>query len=97
MTTSTLWNFAIALEQDWYVRDEIEITSIDPCPNSLHHSLDYRLMVCGSALNGIVAGVTAANPPLISVIWFPLRERTTATAIAAGSGNVGAAIAFITG
>lgn len=41
--------------------------------------------------------MTMAAPPLLSVTWFPLHERTTATAIAAGAGYVGTGLGFIAG
>lgn len=46
---------------------------------------------------GITSGVFMSAPPLVSVLWFPVRERTTATALAVSGGFVGESLGFITG
>lgn len=55
------------------------------------------MVLFGSIFCGVASTVTMAGSPLLSVIWFPLRERTTATALAAGSASVGVGISFLTG
>ena len=62
------------------------------------HAIFYcRVMVFGSVFNGVAASITMAAPSLLSVIWFPLNERTTATALGAASGYVGTGVAFVAG
>lgn len=53
-------------------------------------------MVVGSVFNGVTACITMAAPPLLSALWFPTSERTTATAIGANGGYIGTGLAFIT-
>ncbi|XP_067935939.1 solute carrier family 49 member 4-like [Watersipora subatra] len=55
------------------------------------------LVVIGSLFNGLTACITMAAPPLLSVIWFPLSERTTATALSSMAGYMGTGMAFLTG
>ena len=43
----------------------------------------------GSVFNGVTACITMAAPPLLSALWFPTSERTTATAIGANGGYIG--------
>ena len=50
----------------------------------------------GSVFNGVTACITMAAPPLLSALWFPTSERTTATAIGANGGYIGTGLAFIT-
>ena len=57
----------------------------------------HRLIAIGSCLAGITACITMAAPPLLSVLWFPTSERTTATALSAMAGYLGTGVAFITG
>ena len=37
------------------------------------------------------------GPPLVSAVWFPVHERTTATAVGVFMGTTGVAISFIIG
>ena len=41
--------------------------------------------------------VTMGGAPLLSAIWFPVHQRTTATAIGVLSGTLGVAVSFIIG
>jgi len=54
-------------------------------------------MAVGQFFNGLAGPVTQAGPPLLSSIWFPPNERTTATALASLAGSLGVAISFIIG
>ena len=56
-----------------------------------------RLVVIGSVSIGIVNCFALAGAPLLSVVWFPVSERTTATALAAMSTYFGLGSAFIAG
>ena len=51
----------------------------------------------GQLFNGLGMSVTGAIPPAVSEVWFPLKERATATAIAALAGGLGGASTFIIG
>ena len=55
------------------------------------------LIGCGQVFNGFATSVTGAIPPAVSEVWFPSKERTTATAIAALAAGFGAATSFIIG
>ena len=55
------------------------------------------LIGIGQIFNGIANSVTGAIPPVVSEVWFPLNERTTATAIAALAAGLGSATTFIIG
>lgn len=54
-------------------------------------------MTAGQLLNGLAGPVTQAAPPLLSSAWFPLNERTTATAITSLCGSLGVALSFVIG
>ena len=41
--------------------------------------------------------VTMGGAPLLSAIWFPVHQRTTATAVGVLSGTLGVAVSFIIG
>ena len=47
--------------------------------------------------NGFALSITGAIPPAVSEVWFPFKERSTATAIAALAGGLGGAANFIIG
>ncbi|KAL7636258.1 UNVERIFIED_CONTAM: hypothetical protein RMT77_013016 [Armadillidium vulgare] len=49
------------------------------------------LAITGGAINGIAGCTALALPPLISSLWFPPSERTTATAIGALAAQLGTA------
>ena len=53
----------------------------------------YAWAVAGHAINAAAGPVIMSCPPLLSSTWFPLRERTTATAIAYNAQIFG--IAFV--
>ena len=53
-------------------------------------------MHIGQFLNGL-AGPVSAVPPVLSVKWFPVKERVTATSLASMSGYLGMSIAFVIG
>ena len=38
-----------------------------------------------------------AGPPVMSSVWFPVHQRTTATGFSAAMNNLGEAVAFIIG
>ena len=41
--------------------------------------------------------VTMGGAPLLSAVWFPVHQRTTATALGVLSGTLGVAVSFIIG
>ena len=51
----------------------------------------------GQALNGLAGPVAMAAAPVLSATWFPVRERTTATAIMSMANNLGVALSFVLG
>ncbi|XP_062521350.1 solute carrier family 49 member 4-like isoform X2 [Corticium candelabrum] len=51
----------------------------------------------GLFLNGLAAPVVMSSPPLISAVWFPPGQRTTATAVTALSSYYGMSFAFVIG
>ena len=55
------------------------------------------MTVIGTQAIGAVGGVALSAAPLLSVLWFPVDERTTATAAATMFGYVGTGLGFITG
>jgi len=57
----------------------------------------FWLIVLGQALNAAVGPIVMALPPKISAVWFPVDERTTATAITGFSNSVGSVIGFAYG
>ena len=54
-------------------------------------------MHVGAILNGVAEVVTISAPPLLSALWFPANQRTTATAIAAVPSGFGVAATFLIG
>jgi len=48
-------------------------------------------MVC----NGIAGTLETLSPPVLAALWFPVRERATATAIMASGDTFGVAVGFI--
>lgn len=48
-------------------------------------------------LNGFAGPIAMSAPPVISAVWFPPRQRTTATSIMASANYLGVAVAFIWG
>lgn len=55
------------------------------------------LMHLGQILSGIAGPVFMAGPVVVSAVWFPPSQRTTATAIGALAGSAGSAVCFIMG
>lgn len=51
----------------------------------------------GAFCGGIASATTSSAPTLLSALWFPASERTTATAIVTNGATAGAALSFITG
>ncbi|XP_025082550.1 disrupted in renal carcinoma protein 2 homolog [Pomacea canaliculata] len=54
-------------------------------------------MHLGSILNGLGGPVTMAGPAVLSAVWFPTHERTTATAIGAIMSGLGNGVSFLLG
>ena len=54
-------------------------------------------MALGQFFNGMAGPVTQAGPPVLSSIWFPPHERTTATALSSLAGSMGIAVSFVIG
>ncbi|XP_076456105.1 solute carrier family 49 member 4-like [Babylonia areolata] len=55
------------------------------------------LMNVGQALNGLAGPVAMAGPPVMSAVWFPPKQRTTATAIGTIFATMGTAAGFVLG
>ncbi|CAC5362491.1 DIRC2 [Mytilus coruscus] len=51
----------------------------------------------GQLLNGLAGPVAMGGPPVLSALWFPANERTTATAINLVFNNLGLGVSFIIG
>jgi FLVCR family MFS transporter len=64
-----------------------------PVPNDQHQYYVISSMV----LNGLSAPPVALAPPIISAAWFPVHERTTATAIMTTMNYFGSSIGFLLG
>ena len=58
---------------------------------------DNRLNHVGLFLNGLAGPVAMSAPPLISAVWFPPGQRTTATAVTALSAYYGLSFSFVIG
>jgi hypothetical protein len=43
--------------------------------------LYYRTSNIGQLLNGLAGPITFGAPPVLSALWFPAGQRTTATAL----------------
>ena len=56
-----------------------------------------RFMHIGQLFNGVGGPVSMGGPPVFSAVWFPVHQRTTATAIAASLNGLGVSIAYIIG
>ena len=54
-------------------------------------------MALGQFFNGLAGPVTQAGPPVLSSLWFPPNERTTATALASLTGSMGIAVSYVIG
>lgn len=54
-------------------------------------------MNLGQFLNGLAGPVAMAVPPVLSILWFPVQQRTSTTALAAFPNGVGVALSFLTG
>ncbi|KAL8602558.1 hypothetical protein ACOMHN_065810 [Nucella lapillus] len=55
------------------------------------------LMNLGQGLNGLAGLIAMAGPPVLSAVWFPPHQRTTATAIGGFFGTLGTAAGFLIG
>lgn len=56
-----------------------------------------RLLLRGNRAPRFFAGtVETLAPPVLSFLWFPVRERATATAIMASANTAGTAVGFLT-
>lgn len=51
----------------------------------------------GQFLNGLAGPVAMGVPPVLSALWFPVKERTTATAISFVISSIGIAVSFALG
>lgn len=72
------------------------LATILRCINSNPPTVTY-LMHAGQIINGLAGPVAMSLSPLLSVVWFPLEERTLATAISAVLNVVGTSASFLTG
>ena len=48
-------------------------------------------------MNGLAGPVAMGGPPVLSALWFPANERTTATALNIVLNNLGLGASFIIG
>ena len=55
------------------------------------------LIYCGQIFIGLAGPFSIAAPPLLSSTWFPMHQRTTATAISTVAGYVGFSLSFLVG
>eukprot|EP00051_Salpingoeca_urceolata_P017692 m.243675 g.243675 ORF g.243675 m.243675 type:complete len:512 (+) comp19024_c1_seq3:79-1614(+) len=62
-----------------------------------HHVPLMATVHLGQIVNACVAPFIQASPALLSMVWFPPRERNTVTAVANASNAVGRAIGFFLG
>jgi FLVCR family MFS transporter len=58
---------------------------------------NLRLANAGAFLNGAAGPVAMAASPVLSSVWFPPNERTTATAISSTLNYLGVALSFVVG
>ena len=56
-----------------------------------------RLIWLGGFILGGTNGIFMAAPPLVSVLWFPVQERTTATSIGTAASFIGGSLNFLAG
>ena len=64
--------------------------------------IEYVLIFCrliwlGGFILGGTNGIFMAAPPLVSVLWFPVQERTTATSIGTAASFIGGSLNFLAG
>ena len=57
----------------------------------------YRLANIGHILNGMAGPIMYTAGPVISALWFPPKQRATATAISTVAGFAGNAACFLIG
>ncbi|KAL6068118.1 MFS domain-containing protein [Balamuthia mandrillaris] len=57
----------------------------------------FFLVIIGQALNAAVGPIVMAIPPKLSAVWFPPRQRTTATAISGLANILGTTVGFLMG
>jgi len=60
-------------------------------------SFNCSLIAIGQGFNGVAMSVLMAAPAAVSKTWFPVTERTTATAVSFLSTAMGVAAAFLFG
>jgi len=56
-----------------------------------------RTLLIGYCFNGVTSSMLLSSGSLLSVTWFPVSERTTATAVCTMSLQFGIGFGFITG
>ena len=57
----------------------------------------HRLTHAGQLLCGLSGPVVMGGTPVISTVWFPENQRTSATAFATVMGGMGTAVSFVLG
>lgn len=55
----------------------------------------FELVHIGQAFNGFAGPMIMQPPPRLSAVWFPVNQRTTATAVGTMAPYVGSAVAFL--
>ena len=56
-----------------------------------------RTINIAQCLNGLAGPVCMGGPPVLSALWFPIHERTTATAFQTVFNYLGVGLSFIIG
>ena len=59
--------------------------------------MTVSLVHAGQLFNGLAGPVAIGAAPLVSTLWFPAKQRITATAIGTISNAAGVAVSFIIG
>ena len=63
----------------------------------MYFSFCFRCAHIGNAFVGLAGPMAFTIGPIISAVWFPPHQRTTATAIGTIAGFAGAAACFVIG
>ncbi len=63
---------------------------------SLGAEMFSTVSMVAMVFNGIAGTVETLSPPVLSALWFPANERTTATALMATANTLGTCVGFLT-
>ena len=71
-------------------------TSLRLIPFSLVGVTGYKVFsILSMICNGVAGSIETLSPPVISMVWFPVNQRTTATSIMAAANYLGVAVGFL--